>query len=72
MSLSQEQIKVASDALVPCPFCGGKADFLVEKSGHLVIRHLPEAGVCCPARYYQVCDDFEMGKEWWNYRTPKL
>ena len=64
----KETLKKETATLPPCPFCGGLGEFIADKTGHLNIRHLPEAGVCCPARFEQVCDTFEMGRQWWNQR----
>jgi hypothetical protein len=64
-----KECKVQSESLQPCPFCGGEAKFVTDKSKHIVLQHFPEAGVCCPARYDQFCDSFEQGKEWWNTRA---
>ena len=64
----KEQLKKESELLNLCPFCKGKAEFTTDKSHNLIIQHLPELGVICPARFYQVCDTFEMGRSWWNKR----
>jgi len=66
----KENLKKESQDLIPCPFCGGNAEFVfIEKSKWLMIRHLPKSGVNCPARFEQICDTFEMGKNWWNTRS---
>lgn len=58
--------------LLPCPFCGGVAEFYKDTSGNLCIRHLPDKGVICPARYDQFCDTEAMGALWWNTRCEKV
>ena len=68
VKITKSQLARESARLIGCPFCGGKAVFLMDKSEHLIIEHLPDAGVCCPARYSQVCDTFDMGLIWWNKR----
>lgn len=68
MKITKEELAKESTTLVPCPFCGGKAVFLSDKTEHLILEHLPEAGVACPARYSQVCDTFDIGRAWWNTR----
>jgi len=67
----EEDCKEESKTLTPCSFCGGKAEFYVSKNERapLHIRHLPDSGVCCPARFDQYCDNFEQGKSWWNKRS---
>ena len=67
-----EECKKESKTLEVCPFCGGKAEFATNKSLQIMIRHFPELGVCCPARYEQFCDSFDQGREWWNTRTASL
>lgn len=67
----KETLKKETATLYKCPFCNGNAEFIADKSGFLNIRHLPEAGICCPARFEQVCDTFEMGRKWWNQRIGK-
>jgi hypothetical protein len=69
MSELKEQCKKESETLLPCPFCAGEAKFATNKSLQIMIRHFPESGVCCPARYDQFCDSFEQGKTWWNTRA---
>jgi len=66
-----EQAKEESQTLIPCPFCKGKAEFAIGKNekAPLHIRHFPESGVNCPARFEQYCDTFEQGKKWWNTRS---
>jgi DNA-directed RNA polymerase subunit RPC12/RpoP len=64
-----EVAKKKTEELNACPFCGGKAVFSINKSKQIMIQHYPEAGVCCPARYDQYCDNFEQGKKWWNTRA---
>ena len=68
MEVSQDLLRYESTKLKPCPFCGQTAEFVTNKSGQLLIEHLPEAGVICPARYSQVCDNVEIGSSWWNTR----
>lgn len=58
-----------SKCLLPCPFCGGKAQFVFSKSGFILLEHFPSLGVVCMACCSQVCDNFEIGKEWWNKRN---
>ena len=68
----KEECKRQSENLPLCPFCKGKAEFVVSQSGQLMIQHLPLAGVICPARYQQYCDTFEQGMGWWRYlKTEK-
>lgn len=67
--ITKEQLKIESDKLILCPFCNGKAEFsLMNDEQRLHIHHYPEAGVCCPARMDQYCDNFEQGQNWWNTR----
>ena len=47
--------------LEPCPFCGGKAEFVQKKDGQLLIAHYPASGVVCPARWEAVIDTPEQG-----------
>jgi len=56
--------------LLNCPYCGEDFEFYISKNekAPLCIRHLPEAGINCPVRYDQYCDDFEQGKKWCNMR----
>ena len=68
MKFTKEQLSNESSKLWSCPFCGGMAEFTTNKSEQLMIEHLPDAGVCCPTRYFQVCDTFEIGYSWWNSR----
>ena len=60
-----------SVTLTVCPFCGGKAEFYASKNekASLHVRHLPESGVNCPARWDQFCESFEQGRRWWNTRA---
>lgn len=67
-NLTEELLKEESKSLAPCPFCGGKARFITNKSKQIILEHLPDAGVVCPARYYQYCDTFDQGKLFWNTR----
>ena len=68
MKLNKETLDKESATLLPCPFCGGKAEFITNKSEQIVIQHHPNSGICCPARYEQYCDDFEQGRFFWNKR----
>ena len=67
--MDKEILKLASDELLPCPFCGGTAVFYQDREGRLHIQHQPEGGVNCCARYDQYCDDVEQGRRWWNTRA---
>ncbi len=64
--MTKQELTEASAKLTPCPFCGGKAEFITNKQG-LLITHYPDGN--CPARFEQYCDNFEMGMGWWNKRT---
>jgi hypothetical protein len=66
--IDKEQLKEQSACLSDCPFCGGKAEFATNKSEQILIRHFPEAGVNCPARFDQYCESFAQGRRWWNTR----
>ena len=72
MNLDKETLKAESETLAPCPFCGGAAEFCVGRNDHapLQVRHWPESGVNCPARWEQFCETFEQGRAWWNGRIP--
>lgn len=63
--------KEISAELEPCPFCSGKANFIINKSGQIILQHQPESGVMCPARYEGYCDTFSQGIRWWNSRPKK-
>jgi len=67
--IPEDVLKKESTILLPCPFCNGKAEFITNKSHQIIIQHLPEAGVCCPARYYQYCESFDQGRFFWNKRV---
>ena len=70
MNLDKETVKAESETLSLCPLCGGNAEFYISKNekAPLHIRHLPDSGVNCPARYDQFCESFEQGRNWWNGR----
>jgi len=65
----KEQLKKESQTLSQCPFCGGKAEFVTNKSKQIILQHQPELGVICPARYEAYCDSFDQGREFWNTRN---
>ena len=65
---SKEELKKESETLDSCPFCGGYAEFVTNKSEQIMIQHHPESGINCPARYEQYCDSFDQGRNWWNNR----
>lgn len=65
--MNKKELTEASARLMPCPFCSGKAEFVTNKQGLLIV-HYPESGVNCPARFEQYCDNFVMGMSWWNKR----
>ena len=67
--ITKEDLENNSKLLYDCPFCGGKAEFVTNKSKQIIIQHFPESGVCCPARYEQYCETFAQGMDWWNTRT---
>ena len=72
--MSWTPVKNPTVTLDDCPFChGGETKFLENPSSpqFLMIVHLPDKGVNCPARYEQVCDSIEQGAAWWNDRSPK-
>lgn len=71
MTMDKETLERESETLTACPFCGGKAEFYVSKNekAPLHIRHFPESGVNCPARFDQFCESFEQGRRWWNTRA---
>lgn len=69
MKYTKEELAKRSEFLYDCAFCGGKAEFATNKSEQLLIRHFPELGVNCPARFEQYCDSFEQGVIWWNKRS---
>ena len=68
MKLDKETLKAESATLMMCPFCGGTAEFVTNKSKQIIVQHHPDSGICCPARYEQYCDSFEQGRGWWNGR----
>lgn len=67
--MNKEILEKESATLNACLFCGGKAEFVTNKSGQIIIQHHPESGIICPARYEQYCDSFDIGREWWNKRA---
>ena len=67
--ITKEKLLGHSELLYACPFCGGSAEFITNKSNQLIIQHIPSAGVCCPARYEQYCETFVQGMGWWNERV---
>ena len=71
MEFTKEDLKTVSGRLIPCPFCGGTAEFYLSKNANasLCIRHIPKSGIICPALYDQYCETFENGQRWWNQRT---
>ena len=40
----KETLKKETLTLELCPFCGRLAEFTTDKSGHLIIKHEPDAG----------------------------
>ena len=69
--MDKETLERESATLKACPFCRGKTEFYASKNDRapLHIRHIPDSGVACPARYDQFCESFEMGRAWWNGRA---
>jgi len=70
--ITKEELLKESATLHDCPFCGGKAEFVTNKSNQIIIQHLPAAGVVCPARYEQYTDSYEIGRLWWNTRLGRI
>ena len=70
--ITKEELIKESYTLHDCPFCGGKAEFITNKSNQIIIQHLPESGVNCPARYEQYTDSFDIGRLWWNTRNGRI
>ena len=70
LNLDKETWEAESATLKACPFCGGKAEFYVGKNekAPLHVRHIPDSGVICPARYDQFCESFDQGRSFWNKR----
>jgi len=57
-----------------CPFCHSGETFFMKSTTHsfLMVVHYPPAGINCPARMEQVCDNQEQGASWWNDRSVKI
>ena len=70
---SWTKIKDPTVVLADCPFCHGGDTFFMSSPNPpgLQLVHLPDAGVVCPARMEQVCDNIEQGLKWWNDRSKK-
>lgn len=62
----KEQFKKETETLEICPFCGGDAEFVTNKSKQIMLQHHPKAGVICPARCECYCDTFDFGRKLWN------
>lgn len=65
---TKEQLESESKTLENCPFCDGHAEFITNKAEQIILQHFPINGVTCPARYYQYCETFDQGREFWNKR----
>lgn len=67
MPETEEQKNLKESALLLlCPFCGGTAEFIFNKSNQILLQHFPKSGVNCPARCEMFCETFSFGREIWN------